>query len=130
MGHHVYVSEGYTGRISDKALTKVSGFLDEIPPFCSIMADKGFNLFDECAERNITSIVAPGKRSASQMTPVQVSKTSAITKVRFLVEQMIRRIKTFKILVNELPMSMLENVDDIMPICAALCNFKEPMYRD
>ena len=29
----IYVSEGYTSRISDKALTKRSGFLDEIPTF-------------------------------------------------------------------------------------------------
>ena len=45
-------------------------------------------------------------RGASQMTP-EVSKTSAIAKVRILVEQIIRRIKTFEILANELPMSML-----------------------
>ena len=64
------------------------------------------------------------------MTPAEVSKTSAIAKVRILVEQIIRRIKTFKILANELPMSMLENVNDIMLICAAFCNFKEPMYHD
>ena len=64
------------------------------------------------------------------MTPAEVSKASATAKVRILVEQIIRRIKTFKILANELPMSMLENVDDIMLVCAALCNFKEPMYHD
>ena len=64
------------------------------------------------------------------MTPAEVSKTSAIAKVRILVEQIIRRTKTFKILANELPMSLLENVDDIMLVCAALCNFKEPMYHD
>ena len=64
------------------------------------------------------------------MTPAEVSKTSATVKVRILVEQIIRRIKTFKILANELSMSMLENVDDIMLISAALCNFKEPMYHD
>ena len=64
------------------------------------------------------------------MTPAEVSKTSATAKVRILVEQIIRRIKTFKILANELSMSMLENVDDIMLISAALCNFKEPMYHD
>ena len=104
-------------------------FLDEIP-FCSIIVDKGFNLFDQCAGRNITFIVPPGKRGVSQMTPAEVSKTSAIAKVRILVEQIIRRIKTFKILANELPMSLLENVDDIMLVCAALCNFKEPMYHD
>ena len=64
------------------------------------------------------------------MTPAEVSKTSATAKVRILVEQIIRRIKTFKILANELSMSMLENVDDIVLISAALCNFKEPMYHD
>ena len=37
----IYISEGYAGRISDKALTKGSVFLDEIPPFCSIMGDNG-----------------------------------------------------------------------------------------
>ena len=126
----IYVSEGYTGRISDKALTKDSGFLNEIPPFCLIMADEGFKLFDKCTGRNITFIAPPGKRGACQMTPADVSKTRVIAKVRILVEQIIRRIKTFKILANELPMSMLENVDDIILICAALCNFKEPMYHD
>ena len=94
------------------------------------MADKWFNLFDECTGRNNAFIVPAAKRGASQMTPAEVSKTSAIAKVRILVEQIIRRIKTFKILANELPMSMLENVNDIMLICAALCNFKEPMYHD
>ena len=38
------------------------------------MPDKGFNLLDECAGRNITVIVPPAKRGASQMTPVEVSK--------------------------------------------------------
>ena len=94
------------------------------------MTDKGFSLFDECAGRNITSIVPPGKRDTSQMTPAEVSKTSSIAKVRVLVEQIIKRRKTLKILANELPMSMLGNVDDVMLICAALCSFKEPMYRD
>ena len=94
------------------------------------MPDKGFNLFGECAGRNITVIVPPAKRGTSQMTPVEVSKTSAITKVRILVEQIIRTVKTFKILANELSMSMLENVNDAIVICVALCNFKERMYRD
>ena len=37
----IYISEDSAGRISDKALTKRSVFLDEIPPFCSIMGDNG-----------------------------------------------------------------------------------------
>ena len=31
---------------------------------------------------------------------------------------------------NELPISMLGQVDDILTVCAALCNFKEPIYND
>ena len=129
--HLLYLnSQGYTGHTSDKALTKYSCFLDEIPPFCSIMADKGYNLFYECSGRNMAFIVPPSKRGASQMTPAEVSMTSAIAKVRILVGQIIRRIKTFKILANKLPMLKLKSVNDIMLICVALCNFKEPMYYD
>ena len=61
------------------------------------------------------------------MTPSDISKKSAIAKVRVLVEQDIRRIKAFKILATEMTISMLEKVDDIVLVCPAICNFKEPM---
>ena len=93
------------------------------------MADKGFNLFHECTAINIHLIVPPGRRDASQITSSEVSKI-AIAKVRSLVEQVIRRIKTVKILATEMLISMLENVNDILLVCAAICNFKEPMYSD
>ena len=64
------------------------------------------------------------------MTPSDISKKSAIAKVRVLVEQDIRRIKAFKILATEMTISMLEKVDDIVFVCAAICNFKEPMCSD
>lgn len=94
------------------------------------MADKGFNLFDECAARCLYFLVPPGRRGASQMTPAEVSKTSSIAKVRILVDQVIRRLKTFRILATELPISMLGHVDDILIVCSALCNFKDPIYTD
>ena len=64
----IYISECYTSRISSKALAKESGFLDELPSYSSIMADKRFNLFDESTARNIHFIIPPGRRGASQMT--------------------------------------------------------------
>ena len=51
------------------------------------MADKGFNLFAECAARRINFIVPPGKCGTSQMTPTEVKKTISIAKLRILVEQ-------------------------------------------
>ena len=64
------------------------------------------------------------------MTASEVSKTSAIAKVRIIVKQVIRKIKTFKVLTTELSISLLWNVDDIVLVRAAICNFKEPMYSD
>ena len=124
-----YVSEAYTGRISDKALTNDCNFLDLVPPYSSIMADRGFNLFAECAARRINFIVPPGKRGTSQMTPTEVKKTSSIAKLRILVEQVIRRMKTFRIIAQEAPITLLDHLSDIIMICAGLSNLKDPIMR-
>ena len=125
-----FISKAYTGRLSDKKITLESGFLDHIPQFTTIMADKGFNLIDECTARNIYFEVPPGKRGITQMTPSHLSKTSSIAKVLILVEQVIRCLKTFRILSNEIPISLLEHINDMLIVCAAICNFKEPLYFD
>nr|XP_047130218.1 uncharacterized protein LOC124810063 [Hydra vulgaris] len=125
-----FISKAYTGRISDKKITIDSKFLDILPKYSTLMADKGFSLYDECAARSLYFLVPPGKRGATQMTPGEIKKTSNIAKVRILVEQVIRRLKTFKIIANEIPISMLSHVDDILVVCAALYNFKKPIYSD
>lgn len=40
----LYISQAYTCRISDKALTLDCGYLDCVPEHSTIMADKGFNI--------------------------------------------------------------------------------------
>ena len=64
------------------------------------------------------------------MTPPQLSKTSSIAKVCLLVEQVIWRLKIFIILFNEIPASLLEHINGMLLVCAAICNFKEPLYFD
>ena len=125
-----YVSKFYTGRISDKKLTLHSKFLDILPQYCTLLADKGFDLMQECAARHIYFKVPPGRRGSAQMTTNEIIKTSEIAKVRILVEQVIRRVKTFRILGTEMPISLLSNADDILITCCALCNFMEPIFKD
>ena len=125
-----FISKAYTGRISDKAITLKSEFLDIIPRYSSITTDKDFNILDDCATRCIHFIVPPGKRGATQMTQSDVNKTSSIANVHIIVEQVIRRLKTFRILTTEMPISIIGQVDDMLTICGALCNFKEPIYND
>ena len=83
------------------------------------MVDKGFNLFDECAARCLHFTVPPERRGESQMTPAEINKTSAIAKVRILLEQVIRRLKTFQIIANKMPISLLSHVNDILIVCSA-----------
>lgn len=39
--------------------------LDKIDPYISLMADKGFNISEECAARHINLIVPPSQRGQS-----------------------------------------------------------------
>ena len=103
----IFVSKAYSGSISDKALTNRCNYLDRIDLCCQLMADKGFNIADDCASRYIELIIPPGKHGQSQMLPKAVKKTNSITKMRSLVEQVIRQLKIFKILANEVPISVI-----------------------
>ncbi|XP_065683348.1 uncharacterized protein LOC136096120 [Hydra vulgaris] len=46
-----------------------------IPRFSYVMADKGFNIQNECLMRSITLYVPPGKRGLYQMLPSEIKKT-------------------------------------------------------
>lgn len=124
-----FVSLAYEGRISDKELTLDSKFLEKLLPYCSIMADKGFNISDECLRHYVTLEVPPGRRGQSQMPTAAVRKTKKIANRRIVVEQVIRRLKTFKILKNELQISALYNIDEVILVCAAMCNLKTSIYK-
>jgi len=103
--------------------------LDFIPPFSSLMADKGFNISSECVSHSIYLIVPPGKRGTSQMTPNEVKKTSEVAKVRILVEQVIWRLKTFRILSGEVPISFLRHLKDSIIVCCAISNLRAPIMK-
>ncbi|XP_052284007.1 uncharacterized protein LOC127880705 [Dreissena polymorpha] len=125
----VFVSPTYLGRISDKALTLDCGYLDMLPTNSMIMADKGFNITTECMQRNISLHKPPGKRGNSQMSSACVQKTKRIANHRILIEQVIRRLKTFRILANEIPISLVDHIDEMVMVCSALCNIKVPIYK-
>ena len=94
--------------------TLKSGFLDIIARYSGIMAGKGFSIVDDCAACSMHFIVPPGRRGATQITPANVKKTSSIEKVRSLVEQVIRRLKIYRILPTEMSISIIGQVDDML----------------
>lgn len=103
----IYVSPAYGGSISDKRLTNKCGFLDKLDPYTTLMADKGFNIQNECDARHINLVVPPGKRGQIQTLVRDVNKTSYIAKMRIIVEQVVRQLKCFRILSAEMNLSLL-----------------------
>ena len=124
-----FISQAYCGAISDKEICKQSRLYDSLEPYCKIMADKGFLISQECAAHCIHLIVPPGRRGHAQMPSGNVLKTKEIAQLRILVEQVIRRLKTFRILTQEIPLNMISHVDDIMVLCSAVSNMKEPIMK-
>ena len=125
----VFLSQAYCGSISDKEITIQRNYFDQIEPYCSIMADKGFIISKECTARRLNLIIPPGRRGHAQMQTSNILKTKVVAQLRILVEQVIRRLKCFRILSQELPISLINHIDDILIICAALVNMKKPIMK-
>ena len=61
------ISQAFCGSIFDKEICLRSRFFDLLEPYCTIMADKGFLISQECAARRIHLIVPPGRRGQSRV---------------------------------------------------------------
>ena len=93
------------------------------------MADKGFQISQECAASQVELIIPPGRQGQTQMLSCKVLKTKEIAQCRILVEQVIRLLKCFRIVSQEFPLSLVSHVDDILVICAAVTNMREPIMK-
>ena len=125
-----FVSECWGGRTSDKHITLHSGFMDIVEQYDCVMADKGFsNLLQEFTLLHATLLTPPGRHGASQMPARDVTKTKEIANRRIFVEQAIRRMKFFRILKYECPLTLCQHLDDILKIICAMCNMYPPLPK-
>ena len=123
-GFITFLSDCYGGRCSDSFITKDSGFYDLLERDDEVMADCGFQIQEELLLKFCTLIIPPGARLKSQMIASEFKKTKKIANLRIHVERVINRMKTYRILKNIFPLTMLSHVDDIVRVCAVLCNLK------
>ncbi len=69
------------------------GLLDKLDPGDGLMADRGFHVEDECAQRGIILDIPPSITSGKSFTEEEITKTRRIASVRIFVEHMMRRLK-------------------------------------
>ena len=124
-----YVSKCWGGRTSDKHITNNSGFLDIIEPYDTVMADRGFQIKEEITMLKAYLMVPPGRRGACQMSSEEVTVTKQIANRRIYVEQAIRRMKCFRILKFELPLTLMQHIDYIVRTVAGICNLYPPLPK-
>jgi len=127
-GSFCFVSSLWTGSASDRRLVEDSGFLDFIEHGDDVMADRGFLIRDLLALRGATLNIPPfahGKQLAAQAT----TKTRRIARARIHVERAIGRLKQFVILQGVIPLKRKRNIDQIVQVCACLCNLDKVLVK-
>jgi hypothetical protein len=118
-----FVSNLFTGSISDKEMVKQSGFLEYLNPGDIVMADKGFNVQDLLAIHQ-TKLIAPPLMKKGSVNAKSSTATRRIAKPCVHVERLIRKLKCFCILRGVLPLLLKPYVNSIVKVCAALVNLQ------
>ena len=49
----MFISLAYPGSVSDREITKQSGYMDMMEPYTELMVDQGFNIGNKCAAKRI-----------------------------------------------------------------------------
>ena len=124
-----FVSKAWGGRTLDVHVTRESGFYDILEQHDEVMADRGFTIAEDLLLQHAKLHITPGKRGQEQFSKSEVKKTKEIANLRIYVEQAIRRLKTFRLIKNELPISMLGNLNNIITVCATICNLYKPLCK-
>ena len=95
--HFNFVSNAYSGPISDKEIVQKSGFLDFLEEGDLVMADKDFKIQDLLAVRGVR-LMAPPIMRKDNVSAYASTLTRRVATKRVHVERMIRKLKSFKIL--------------------------------
>ena len=115
-----YISKAYGGSASDRYIVEDSGILNNVNPGDAVMVDKGFNISDLLVGKQ-SELVHPTFLK-EKVFRENVRLTSDVAKARIHVERPIARIKDYRIVQGNIPLSMKDQIDDIFIIIAAINN--------
>ena len=130
----MFVSQLYTGSISDKQIVSRSSFLDvlsrkkkvsEILEGDSIMADKGFDIRGDLQKIGLQLNIPPFLKEKPQ-----VIRTQTVAKHRIHVERAIGKVRRFLIFNSRLPISSLGTITQLWTVCCLLSNFMDPILAE
>ena len=123
------VSSLYAGRVSDKKITIDCGILKLLEPGDELMADRGFDIENDIPDR-VSLNIPPFLDGQPQLSAENLATASKIASVRVHVERAISRIKNYRILHHNIPLTLSDNLEQIWTVCSYLTLFLLPMINE
>ena len=128
-GAVTFVSDLYSGSISDKELTRQSGLLDLLEQGDSVMADRGFDIKEDLKLLRVTLNMPPFLKGKKKLDANEMVETRRIATLRVHVERAMEQLKNFYIFDSPLPSSFRDTANQIFFICAVLTNFSPSLCK-
>lgn len=123
-----FVSQLYTGNLSDRELVIRSGFLRMPHRRGAVwLVDKGFQIQDLADPLGVKINMPAFVGSRSQMTADEVFKTQVIASERIHIERAINKVKFFHIFDSPTKISMFGSINQIWSVCSLLTLFQNPI---
>lgn len=125
-----FISEGFGGRTTDATIVEKSQYLNILPPYCKIMADRGFKHIECLLQKKGCTLIRPLSVSNNvNPTKSEVIETRRIASLRIHIERVIGRLREFELLTPHagIPYQTLDIIDEIVLIAAALINLQTPI---
>ena len=119
-----FVSQLFTGNISDVEIVKRSGFLNmKFDTGDLVLADRGFTIENELPI-GVTSKIPSFLNGREQFEQSEVIESQAIAQERIHIERLISRIKAFHIFDGVIPLAIAGSVNQLFTSCCLLTNFQ------
>ena len=128
-GACMFVSSCFEGSISDNEIVRKSVFLDYIGSDHVVLADRGFLIEKELAEKGAKLIIPPFLKGRDSFSLQENKDTKVIGKARVHIERFNQRLKQFKFLSNIVSLKDFCMLSQAVFVCACLCNFKHPLAK-
>ena len=118
----MFVSDLFTGSISDRELVVLSQVLNYIEKEDDIVADRGFTISDLLEVKKVTFNMPPFKNGKAQLSKQETVSGRQIASLQIHVERAIGRMKHFRILNSVVPLKCSRSLSMTFRVCAYLSN--------
>ena len=93
------------------------------------MADRGFTTESDLKELNVDLNIPSFLSGRAQLTAAEVKGNQTIASVRIHVVRTNQRVKKFKVIRNEMPLTLHGSANQLWTVRCLLCNFLPPLIQ-